>query len=261
MSRISAWSLWCLLLSLGYALALWHGHLQPLAGVAVALLLVAGIATSRPRLRIAGHALFIALALALGAHWLPGFDNARMVNAIRLDADAVPFTLFLNQDKPLIGFWLLLVCPWVLGRRSRSLFTVTALLLTTVVAVLAAGYLLGVVAWSPKWPGLLWLWAANNLLLVCIVEELFFRGYLQEGLTRLLRHHHGATLVSLLVPTALFGLAHAGAGWQWALLAAAAGLGYGLCYRAGGLTAAVLAHFGLNLSHLLLFSYPALQVA
>ncbi|SEE09545.1 CPBP family intramembrane glutamic endopeptidase [Pseudomonas coleopterorum] len=250
---------WLSLLALGYGLASWHGSLHLPAVAAISLLLLAGLATRLPRLRIAAHALFMALALALGAHWLPGFDNARVLDAVFLDPEASAFTMHLNMDKPLIGFWLLLACPWTLKSGCGSLPKVAALVLITPVIVLGSGWALDAVAWVPKWPAVFWVWAANNLLLVCIVEELFFRGYLQQGLSHLLAHRDAAATVSLLVPTALFGLSHVGAGWQWALLASIAGLGYGLCYRAGGLLAAVLAHFSVNLLHFLLFSYPRLH--
>ena len=40
--------------------------------------------------------------------------------------------------------------------------------------------------------------------------------------------------------------------------ASIAGVGYGLAYRFGGLGAAVATHFGLNLLHFGLFTYPML---
>ena len=43
---------------------------------------------------------------------------------------------------------------------------------------------------------------------------------------------------------------------QGSLLAGIAGVGYGLAYRYGGLQAAVVTHFGLNLLHFGLFTYP-----
>jgi membrane protease YdiL (CAAX protease family) len=42
------------------------------------------------------------------------------------------------------------------------------------------------------------------------------------------------------------------------LLAGLAGVGYGLAYRFGGLGAAIATHFGLNLLHFGLFTYPML---
>jgi membrane protease YdiL (CAAX protease family) len=55
----------------------------------------------------------------------------------------------------------------------------------------------------------------------------------------------------------LFGVAHFGGGWSYVALATAAGLGYGLIYhRTKSIEMAMLAHFGLNATHFLLFTYP-----
>lgn len=60
---------------------------------------------------------------------------------------------------------------------------------------------------------------------------------------------------------ALFGLAHWAGGWSYVLLAALAGLGYALAFRASGrIEMAILAHFGLNAVHFLLLTYPGLAV-
>ena len=251
------------LLSLGYGMALAYGHLGWLAGISVGLLLIAGFAARQPQLqfgRYLGHALFIFLALALAMHWLPGFYNGRGIPPQRFTDDAVPFSMYLNLDKPLIGFWLLLVCPWIVGRRSlRSLFYVSALALAlSAVLALGGALALGVIGWAPKWPEHAWLWLLNNLLLVTLVEEALFRGYIQGGLSRYFKHLAYGEHLALLLASLLFGLAHAGAGWQWVLLASLAGVGYGLAYRFGGLAAAIATHFGLNMLHFGLFTYPML---
>ena len=251
------------LLSLGYAMALSYGHLGWLALISVALLLIAGFAVRQQQLRIGhylGHGLFIFMALALAMHWLPGFYNGRGINPHRITDDAVPFALYMNLDKPLIGFWLLLVCPWIVGRHSLRLSMPAALLGLTLSSVLALGgaLLLGVISWAPKWPDQAWLWLFNNLLLVTLVEEALFRGYLQGGLSRHFKHLPYGENLALLLASLLFGLVHAGAGWQWVLLASLAGVGYGLAYRFGGLGAAIATHFGLNLLHFSLFTYPML---
>lgn len=251
------------LLSLGYGMALAFGHLGWLAAISVALLLIAGFAARQQQCQLGrylGHALFIVLALALATHWLPGFDNGRVIDPQRFTADAVPFSMYLNLDKPLIGFWLLLVCPWIIGRRSRRLFLPTTALALSLSALLALGgaLMLGVIAWAPKWPEHAWLWLLNNLLLVSLVEEALFRGYIQGGLSRRLQHLPYGDPLALLLASLLFGLAHWGAGWQWVLLASLAGIGYGLAYRFGGLAAAIATHFGLNLLHFGLFTYPML---
>ncbi|KJZ44920.1 MULTISPECIES: CPBP family intramembrane glutamic endopeptidase [Pseudomonas] len=251
------------LLSFGYGLALTYGHLGWLSAISVFLLLVAGAAVRQreiPFVRYLGHGLFIVLALALATHWLPGFYNGRGINPQRFTDDAVSFAMHLNLDKPLIGFWLLLVCPWIVGRRSLRLSLYATALALTLSAVLALGgaLLLGVIAWAPKWPDQAWLWLLNNLLLVTLVEEALFRGYIQGGLSRYLKDRPYGEHLALLLASLVFGLAHIGAGWQWVLLATLAGVGYGLAYRFGGLGAAIASHFGLNLLHFGLFTYPML---
>ncbi|UII70119.1 CPBP family intramembrane metalloprotease [Pseudomonas sp. HN11] len=255
--------LYLALLSIGYLLALIYGQMGVLAGVSVALLLIAGYAVRQQRTpwaRYLGHGLFIVLALGLAMHWLPGFYNGRGIAPQRFTEDAVPFSMYLNQDKPLIGFWLLLACPWIVARRSLRLSLCVAALALTLTAVVALGgaVLLGITHWAPKWPEQAWLWVLNNLLLVTLVEEALFRGYVQGGLSRRFKHLSYGDNVALLLASLLFGLVHLGAGWQWTLLATIAGAGYGLAYRFGGLGAAVLTHFGVNLVHFGLFVYPML---
>lgn len=251
------------LLCTGYGLALSYGQLDWPAAASIALLIAIGVAVRQPRrqwLRTLGHGAFVVMALALALHWLPGFNSDRVIGPQRFTADAVPFSMYLNLDKPLIGFWLLLACPWIAShhRLLSSLRATLTALAFCALATLGGAWLLGIIHWAPKWPDQAWLWLANNLLLVTVVEEVLFRGYIQGGLSRRLNNlPHGQTL-SLLLTALLFGAAHAGAGWQWVLLATIAGIGYGLAYRFGGLGAAIATHLGLNLLHFGLFTYPML---
>lgn len=255
--------LYLALLSIGYVLALAYGKLDWLALVSIVLLLVAGFAVRQQRTpwaRYLGHGLFIVLALGLAMHWLPGFYNGRGIDPQRFTVDAVPFSMYLNQDKPLIGFWLLLACPWIVARRSLrlSIYSTAIALSLTAIAALGGAVLMGIISWAPKWPDQAWLWVLNNLLLVTLVEEALFRGYIQRGLSRQFKQLPYGENLALLLASLLFGLVHVGAGWQWMLLAGIAGVGYGLAYRFGGLGAAVTTHFGLNFLHFALFTYPML---
>ncbi|WP_409281507.1 CPBP family intramembrane glutamic endopeptidase [Pseudomonas defluvii] len=252
------------LLCLGYALALSQGQLTLAALPGLILLLCAAALVQRPRsrwLKACGHGLFVLLAAGLALHWLPGFNSAKVIDAQRLSTDAAPYSMYLNLDKPLIAFWILLACPWMLvGTRntSTSVLAIASMTTVTAIACLGSAHLLGIVAWAPKWPTQGWLWVANNLLLVSLTEEVLFRGYIQGGVQHLLKHREHGQRLALLLAAGIFGLAHLGGGWQWVVLASIAGAGYGLVYRHGGLLAAVVSHFALNLLHFSLFTYPML---
>ncbi|HIE5942292.1 TPA: CPBP family intramembrane glutamic endopeptidase [Burkholderia cepacia] len=254
------------LAALAYACALAFGKLAPLALAPLALLAAAawGVMPGRPRaVRIAAHAVFAALAVALSLHLLPGFHNPLVIAPTRFTPDAVPFTMYLNLDKPLVGLWLVWVLPWVAPDvpLSRALRTGAVAAVATAAACLAGALAFGMVGWAPKWPASGWLWLVNNLLLVTLAEEALFRGYVQGGLTRAFGAFAWGPWVALAIGAVLFGAAHAAGGWSWIVLGTVAGVGYGLAWRRGGLLASALAHAGLNVVHFGLFTYPMLAAA
>ncbi|MBY4829375.1 CPBP family intramembrane glutamic endopeptidase [Burkholderia dolosa] len=251
---------------LAYAGALALGKLAPVALAPLALLVAAawGVAPGRPfAVRVAAHVLFAALAIALSLHLLPGFHNPRVIEPTRFTPDAVPFTMYLNFDKPLVGLWLLWVLPWVAPdvAPSCALRTGVVAAVATAAVCLIGALAFGMVGWAPKWPPQGWLWLANNVLLVTLAEEALFRGYVQGGLTRALGRFRWGPWAALAAGALLFGAAHAAAGWQWIVLGTVAGIGYGVAWRRGGLLASALAHVGLNAIHFGLFTYPMLAAA
>ncbi|WP_175903915.1 CPBP family intramembrane glutamic endopeptidase [Burkholderia seminalis] len=255
-----------ILATFGYAVALAFGTLGALALAPLALLAAAawGVLPARPlAVRIAAHAVFAALAVALSLHLIPGFHNPLVIGPTRFTPDAVPFTMYLNLDKPLVGLWLLWALPWVAPdiAQPRALRTGAVAAVATAAACLAGALAFGMVGWAPKWPASGWLWLVNNLLLVTLAEEALFRGYVQGGLTRALRAFSWGPWAALAIGAVLFGAAHAAGGWQWIVLGTVAGAGYGLAWRRGGLLAAAIAHGGLNVVHFGLFTYPMLAAA
>jgi len=254
-------------LAAGYAWALAQGALEPVALLWPAFLLAAGLAvraaSAPPWGRAAGHALFMALAAGLSLHALPGFHNLPAIVAARYTADAVPFTMYLNLDKPLVAFWVVLaLAPPMAGRNAAvTLGAALGACAAAAVACLGAALAMGLVGWAPKWPGQGGLWLANNALLVTLAEEALFRGYIQQQLSQRWAHLRGGAALAIGVAATLFGLAHMAGGIQWVMLAGLAGLAYGVAYRYGGLAAAVLAHLGLNTLHYGLFTYPMRALA
>lgn len=176
------------------------------------------------------------------------------------------------QPHPNIGFTqafglatggLFLLAAYV--QRARSwhevkLFARPALAIAsgTVVIVLTAAWSVGYIRFDPKWPTIAPAHLAANLLFVCVAEESFFRGLLQDRLARALSRWKCGSWLAVILTSVLFGVAHLGKGPVMAALATLAGLGYGLAYaRTNRIEPAVLTHFAVNGLNYLLFSNTA----
>lgn len=249
------------LVGVGYLLAFIPGQLTPLVLIPLAALAVTAWAVQDRRpgwMRIAGHVVFILTALALREHVAPGFKNPLVLDG-RVSDDAPVYRMYFNLDKTLIALWV--IWAWQRVRWSppgRGALEGSTIGLATAAVVICLGVVAGLVGWDPKWPvPAAYLWLVNNAILVCIAEEAFFRGYVQEGLTRKLAGRYGGEWTALAVSAILFGVAHADGGPAMIALSALAGAGYGLAYRRGGLLAAWLAHAVLNIIHFGFFTYPA----
>lgn len=233
-------------------------------GFAVAFAVATFLVKQTKQPWLVGLAALAVLLLAAGfmLHRLPGFQNPRVIDAVRFTPDARPFTFYLNFDKTLIGLFIL---GWLHERiaRWRDWKTMLATMLpwtTALIALLMALSLVaGYVRFAPKFPAESWLWMTVNLLFVCTAEEALFRGFVQTQLQRLWAEKRAGASLALGVAAVLFGLAHFWGGWLYVALATVAGLGYGWIYqRTGRIEASILAHFALNTVHFFLFTYPAL---
>jgi membrane protease YdiL (CAAX protease family) len=250
------------LLVIGYLLAFINGQIDLPALLFLALLVIAALCISPKRppwVQILGHVVFVILAVGLFSNLLPGFHNQRVIGPTQFTPDAIPFSMYLNLDKPLIAYWLVLTSPYLALSRPREQWwkAVVAAVLTIAVCVVIA-LLTRFVIWEPKWPQPGWLWALDNLLLVAFAEEALFRGYIQEGLDRVMGRWPAGPWLAILIASVLFGLAHFRSGAEMIGLAGIAGIGYGTAYRFAGLRGSMLTHFALNTTHFLLFTYPAL---
>ena len=213
-----------------------------------------------------GFALAVMLALSAGLllHAVPGFENPVLLEGVRLSADSAPYTKYLNFDKGVLGLFLLgLYVPARTLRRAPAGTWPAAMWRFAVVAavVMALTMAVGYARWDPKLPPWWPAWLASMVFFTAVPEEAVFRHVVQGGLQTWLGQSQQARWTAMAGAAALFGLAHIGGGWIYVMLATAAGIGYGLVYAiTGSIVAAAAAHTALNLLHLLLFSYPALDL-
>ncbi|MBI3562180.1 MAG: CPBP family intramembrane metalloprotease [Gammaproteobacteria bacterium] len=222
----------------------------------------AGCARLPMLLRWISGAGFIVCALVLGLHRMPGFVPQVIMQNVLFTATAQAYTLSLHFDKTLVGVFILgWWYPRPLWHTSWRATVITLLrsLPVVIASVVLVSVLLGYVRFEPKLvPGLgRWIWV--NLLLTCTAEEAFFRGLIQRLLMLGWSHRPLGKWMATAIAAILFGLAHAGGGGGYVLLAVTAGFGYGTVYTlTGRIEASIVCHFSVNLIHILLFTYPAL---
>ncbi|EEX36362.1 CPBP family intramembrane glutamic endopeptidase [Vibrio metschnikovii] len=185
-------------------------------------------------------------------HIIPGFENPKVLDGVLAGPNSVPFNLYLNLDKPMVFFALLLAYPTLLGHQQRIPWRQVVLLSLPLFSLLLLAWGFGAIKPELTLPTWWWLFALNNALLTCVAEEAFFRGYLQQKIT----DKWGFSL-GIIIASSLFGLAHLAGGVTLALFATLAGAFYGAIYYCSGrLWVAVLLHFLFNFIHLIFFTYP-----
>uniref|UniRef100_UPI003F5870D2 CPBP family intramembrane glutamic endopeptidase n=1 Tax=Vibrio cholerae TaxID=666 RepID=UPI003F5870D2 len=111
---------------------------------------------------------FAAVVLALFLHWLPGFSNLKVLDKVIASAHSTPFSLYLNLDKPLVFFALLLAFPTLLGDSKTPNIKATLLSLVPLFALLPIAVWLGALAFEWSLPEWWWIFALNNLLFTCV---------------------------------------------------------------------------------------------
>jgi membrane protease YdiL (CAAX protease family) len=203
-------------------------------------------------------------SLALMAHVVPGFSNLLIVKDATVSPGAPPFTLYLNFDKALIGLFLLAFATPLAASRAEwldMLRTAIPRIIVIIAAVLAFALAVDYVRLDPKWPAFFPFWAWSNLLITCTAEEAVFRGVIQRTLTGDAQYAPALhTIARICAAASLFGIAHVAGGVGTVVMATIAGAGYGWIYWRSGnrIEASILAHFLLNVTHMLFFTYPAL---
>lgn len=197
------------------------------------------------------------VSVGLMQHLIPGFHNLRVLDGVNVGPESSPFFMYYNFDKALVPFVLLICQKSLFSADSYSKAKIwhwLALVMAVPVLLMAAVSFGGlkVEFHLPEW---LFPYLLSNIFFVSLAEEAFFRGYLQKRLSSVFN-----PVLALFITSMLFGGLHYSGGSLLVIFATLAGLIYGLAWMLSGkLWVAVLFHVGLNLCHLLFFTYPVLQ--
>ena len=157
--------------------ALYQSHLELIAvlyGVAGLIVAAYGAKTKGIK-RLICHVIVIVWALALALHLAPGFNNLQVLNQVQSGVNSSAYTLYLNLDKPLIFFALLLLVPnllvpKLLGRAKAMTQIQVRTLAALFVGVFLLAFLLGLIQYELSLPNWLLVFAFSNLLLTCVAE-------------------------------------------------------------------------------------------
>lgn len=218
--------------------------------------------SQKPFTRLLSAMVLFVLGLGLSLHWLPGFQNLRVLNNIQISPNGIPFSLYLNFDKTVVGLFIIGILHQRIMTRTqwKTLFTaiwLRALIVILVIAIVSFSFKF--IGFDLKLPPSLPIWAVTNLLFVCLAEEGFYRGFIQKYLCVCLQKMTYGHLIAIGISAILFGLSHFMGGTKYVILATMAGVGYGWIYwRTQRIEGSIITHFLLNLTHFLFFTYPAL---
>jgi membrane protease YdiL (CAAX protease family) len=206
--------------------------------------------------------IIIVLSVGLVTHQFPGFHNLNVLDHVYISTNAIPFTLYLNYDKTVVGIIILGITAHLISSKKEWLDLFKQVMVKApivILLVLVAAFILKFLKFDPKIPHSIFIWAVTNLLFACMAEEAFFRAFLQKNLSLMMRKIKFGHYWALLIAAILFGLSHYAGGARYVILATLAGIGYGWVYlTTKRIEGSILTHFGLNLVHFLFFTYPAL---
>jgi membrane protease YdiL (CAAX protease family) len=207
------------------------------------------------------HLCFVTLSFVMFFHLVPGISNFKIFDAVFVGEHCTPFTMYLNMKNGIIAFLLMyMVVPTARTRDEwKQVFVSTGIygcicILSLMAAALASGF----VKFNPKFPPQTFWFLMNNLMLVCMAEEAFFRGYIQKNLTDFCEKQSISKMFALVPASIVFGLCHYKGGALMIIFSIIAGFFYGTAYmRNNRIEAAILVHFSLNAVHFFFFSYPS----
>ena len=176
--------LWQIILAVAFALAIVFGYANV---ISLAYTIIFGVIVYL--YFKTNHIAYFLLTLILTVQLLIyfqfiGFNNYQVLNKVVITCGAVPFSLYFNFDKVLIGIFIL---AFGYTNQNKGFKTDIKKLLIhlalSVAVLLLIAQLLGYTRFEPRIPYFTIEWVPVNLFFVCTAEEALFRMLIQQELT------------------------------------------------------------------------------
>lgn len=199
--------------------------------------------------------LIVLFCVLLTLHYIPGFNNWKVLDKVFVSENSAPFTMYFNFDKALIPLILVWIMPTLFVSQNNIRVSISKwlYLCTLPILLLMCANFFGILKFEYHVPQWIFFFLVANIFFVALAEEALFRGYLQQRLSL----RFGNT-IAIIVSAILFGIIHFKGGILLIIFASLAGIIYGLAWAwSGRLWVSAFFHFGLNLLHLLFFTYPS----
>ncbi len=200
------------------------------------------------------------LSILIIIHKIPGYNNLKLYDDFKLSHSSAASPFWINFDKPLIGFFLLLFAYKPISnirQYKQIIFQTFPFLLVLTLILATAGLASNYIVFDPKLPNITLIWMVKMLFFTCVVEELLFRFFLQNSLIAVFKNLKYGRNLAIILAAIIFAAIHFPGGILMMILAFVAGIIYSMVYiRTGYIEAAILLHFLINLIHFLFFSYP-----
>jgi membrane protease YdiL (CAAX protease family) len=258
---------WLLLFLCAIASGVLAGYLNWIAISTLTLFLVTSYLATRSNTsflqKFSFNSISILAALLFAMHLIPGFNNPILIANINFSDDSSAFTQYANFDKGAAGLILLVF----FCNRVKSFSELISMLrrayspiLITITGVIVTGISIGYIKPDIKLHAFTPIFLTTNLFFTCIAEEAFFRGFLQDRLTKKLSSVRFGGNIAIFISGIVFGAAHFAGGSIYVMLATLAGLGYAYAYAVTQkIEIPILTHFIFNAVHFIGFSYPHIQ--
>ncbi len=165
--------------------------------------------------------LCVVIAVARVLHAIPGFHNPKVLDAVVVGPQSIPFSMYFNMDKAVVPFFLITCMPTLFV--AKPLYKAGkvgwGILVLAIPALLLLAVALGGLRIEPHAPEWFAQFALANIFFVSLAEEALFRGYLQQRLSRVVH-----PVVALLIASLIFGLMHYSGGLLLIIFASLSGI-------------------------------------
>ena len=118
--------------------------------------------------------LAIILSVLLATHFIPGFNNWKIIDNVSLSEISQSYSMYLNMDKTFVGLIILGLGFPLVKNLKEWVFVLRSALPIFLMGLIVLAFISPIfnyIRWDLKFPNLVFVWALNNLFFTCVSEK------------------------------------------------------------------------------------------